>query len=114
MLFRLGQTPTKLALHRLQHRALVLAQVQPQAGVDLIAAMHRLQLENAGDTLVVLTGPGVDLGPVEAARTAYVQVVVAILGSAATVMAPPVGVTLVAAATAVEFADRWNRMPGWS
>jgi len=92
----------------------LLAQVQPRDGLDLVAAMHGLQVENTGDTLVMVTGPGADLAPVTAARTSYARVVVVVLGGVATTAAPLAGVTLIAATTAVEFADRWNGMSAWT
>jgi hypothetical protein len=88
----------------------LLAQVQPVDGVDLVTAMHRLRLESTGDTLVVVTGPHADLRPIMAARTGYARVVVVVLGQAATVSAPPIGATLIAAAAAAEFVDKWNGM----
>jgi len=92
----------------------LLAQVQPCDGLDLVAAMHGLRVENTGDTLVMVTGPGADLAPVTAARTSYARVVVVVLGGVATTAAPLAGVTLIAATTAVEFADRWNGMSAWT
>ncbi|GAB3856475.1 DUF58 domain-containing protein [Dactylosporangium cerinum] len=85
----------------------LLAQVQPVAGVDLSTTTHRLRLENAGDTLVFVTGPDADLRPVLAARSGYAQVVVVILG-AVTAAAPPAEVTMILATTAAEFVHNWN------
>ncbi|MEQ4305378.1 hypothetical protein ABNF97_29025 [Plantactinospora sp. B6F1] len=86
----------------------LLAQVQPTAGVDLAATLPGLRPHQAGDTLLFLSVPDGDLGPVLASRSGYSAVVVALLGKRAQAPSVPAGVAAMAAATAAEFADRWN------
>jgi uncharacterized protein (DUF58 family) len=86
----------------------LLAQVGPVSGVDLLATLPGLRRDRAGDTLLVLSGPDADLGPVLAARSAYTALVVVLLGKRAAAPALPPGAVALAAATAAEFTDRWN------
>ncbi|WP_281899384.1 DUF58 domain-containing protein [Phytohabitans aurantiacus] len=88
----------------------LLAQVSPAAGVDLTRVLPGLRRDRAGDTLLVLSGPDADLSPVLAARAGYAALVVVLLGKRASPPALPPGAVALAAATAAEFADRWNGM----
>ncbi|MEJ3747612.1 DUF58 domain-containing protein [Actinomycetes bacterium KLBMP 9797] len=86
----------------------LLAQVRPVGAADLTATLPTLRRERAGDTLLVLSGPDADLAPVLAARSGYAALVVALIGKRATAPPLPPGTATLAAATAAEFADRWN------
>jgi uncharacterized protein (DUF58 family) len=87
----------------------LLARLRPTPQVDLAASLRGLQREYAGDTLVVLAGPAADLGPVLVAHDSYAALVVGLLGAHPRVPRLPDRAVWIAAATAAEFADRWNR-----
>jgi uncharacterized protein (DUF58 family) len=86
----------------------LLARAQPRRDVDPVVAMHRLRMASAGATLVFVTGPGSDIRPVLADRAAYAELVVVMLGT--TVASAPADITLLAVATAADFADSWERL----
>jgi uncharacterized protein (DUF58 family) len=86
----------------------LLARAQPRRDVDPVVAMHRLRMAAAGTTLVFVTGPGSDIRPVLADRAAYAELVVVVLGT--TVASAPADITLLAVATAADFADTWDRL----
>jgi hypothetical protein len=91
----------------------VLAGVAPVAQSDLAVAVQRLRKQPAGDTIVLITGAGVDLGPAVALRATYPCVVIGMLGGDPGQLAAQPGVVVLAAPTAAEFARRWERVRRW-
>lgn len=87
----------------------LLAQATLATEGNLAEAVAGLRREPAGDTLVVVAGPGTHLAPVLAVRDRYAAVVAAVLGQDARAPALPGDIAVLAAATAAEFVNRWDR-----
>ncbi|MGN9775914.1 DUF58 domain-containing protein [Micromonospora sp. H33] len=85
-----------------------------QLGEDTLdATLSRLRRDRAGDTLVVLTGPGGQdsLGRIGALRGAYPSVVVGVFGAAQPAHATEL--VVIDAADGAAFAAEWDRVRRW-
>jgi uncharacterized protein (DUF58 family) len=97
----------------------VLAEMVP-SDTPLQVAVQKLRQRHRGDTLVLLTGTGsvADLQSIGLLRDVYPTVVVGVLGTGpesgegASMAALP-GVITLTAATATEFAARWDGVTAW-
>lgn len=97
----------------------VLAEMVP-AEAPLQVAVQKLRQRHRGDTLVLLTGTGsvADLQSIGLLRDVYPTVVVGILGTdpetgTGSALAALPGVITITAATATEFAGRWDGVSSW-
>jgi uncharacterized protein (DUF58 family) len=97
----------------------VLAEMVPTEAA-LQVAVQKLRQRHRGDTLVLLTGTGsvADLQSIGLLRDVYPTVVVGVLGTdpetgTSSALAALPGVITITAATATEFAGRWDGVSSW-